>query len=270
MYTIYIGYDPKEDMAYQVLKFSLERIASKPVRVVPIKRDVVQRMGLYRREHTVMDGQNYDVIDGRPFSTEFSFTRFLVPFLNMFEGKALYMDCDMYMRTDVIELFEACDLDYYPLWCVHHEYEPISGSKMNNKIQEPYRRKNWSSLMMFNCSHEANKTLTIDDVNTRSGRWLHGFEWLSDKEGDIGKIDEDWNWLDGHSDESLEAKCVHFTTGGPWFEDWRCRGKVDGKYAVEWTNDVRWLQANGMVDAEIDYLIKAKKESNPSSIVFME
>ena len=174
MYTIYIGYDPKEDMAYQVLKFSLERIASKPVRVVPIKRDVVKRMGLYRREHTVMDGQNYDVIDGRPFSTEFSFTRFLVPFLNMFEGKALYMDCDMYMRTDVIELFEACDLDYYPLWCVHHEYEPISGSKMNNKIQEPYRRKNWSSLMMFNCSHEANKTLTIDDVNTRSGRWLHG------------------------------------------------------------------------------------------------
>ena len=270
MYTIYIGYDPKEDMAYQVLKFSLERIASKPVRVVPIKRDVVQRMGLYRREHTVMDGQNYDVIDGRPFSTEFSFTRFLVPFLNMFEGKALYMDCDMYMRTDVIELFEACDLDYYPLWCVHHKYEPELGSKMDNKVQESYHRKNWSSLMMFNCSHEANKTLTIDDVNTRSGRWLHGFEWLSDKEGDIGKIDEDWNWLDGHSDESLEAKCVHFTTGGPWFEDWRCRGKVDGKYAVEWTNDVRWLQANGMVDAEIDYLIKAKKESNPSSIVFME
>ena len=71
MYTIYIGYDPKEDMAYQVLKFSLERIASKPVRVVPIKRDVVKRMGLYRREHTVMDGQNYDVIDGRPFPQSF-------------------------------------------------------------------------------------------------------------------------------------------------------------------------------------------------------
>ena len=182
MNTVYIGYDPKEDMAYQVLKFSLERIASKPVRVVPIKRDVVKRMGLYRREYTTMDGQDYDAIDGRPFSSEFSFTRFLVPFLNMFEGKALYMDCDMYMRTDVTELFEICDLDYYPLWCTHHKYEPTLGSKMDNKVQEPYRRKNWSSLMMFNCSHDAHKVLTIDDVNTRSGRWLHGFEWLPDKE----------------------------------------------------------------------------------------
>ena len=99
MNTVYIGYDPKEDMAYQVLKFSLERISSKPVRVVPIKKDVVKRMGLYRREHTTMDGQYYDTIDGRPFSSEFSFTRFLVPFLNMFEGKALYMDCDMYMLS---------------------------------------------------------------------------------------------------------------------------------------------------------------------------
>ena len=114
MNTVYIGYDPKEDMAYQVLKFSLERIASKPVRVVPIKRDVVKRMGLYRREYTTMDGQDYDTIDGRPFSSEFSFTRFLVPFLNMFEGKALYMDCDMYIRTDVTELFEIYDMKNYP------------------------------------------------------------------------------------------------------------------------------------------------------------
>ena len=258
MNTVYIGYDPKEDMAYQVLKFSLERITTKPIRVVPIRLDVVQRMGLYRREFSVMDGQRYDSIDGRPFSTDFSFTRFLVPFLNMFEGKALYMDCDMYMRTDVADLFDICTMDYYPLWCVHHEYEPGTGSKMDNKVQEPYRRKNWSSLIMFNCSHAAHKNLSIDDINTRSGRWLHGFEWLPDKEADIGHIPEDWNWLDGHSPEKLEAKNVHFTTGGPWFEGWECRGKVDAKYAVEWTNDARWLQANGIVDGEVDYLIRAK------------
>ena len=113
--------------------------------------------------------------------------------------------------------------------------------------------------MMFNCSHDAHKALTIDDVNTRSGRWLHGFEWLPDKESDIGQIPEEWNWLDGHSDPELEAKNVHFTTGGPWFESWECRGSVDGKYAAEWTNDARWLQAHGMVDAEIDYLIKTKE-----------
>ena len=165
----------------------------------------------------------------------------------------------MYMRTDVTELFELCDMNYYPLWCVHHKYEPDLGSKMDNKVQEPYRRKNWSSLMLFNCAHDAHKSLTIDDINTRTGRWLHGFEWLPDKEADIGKIPEDWNWLDGHSDTKLEAKNVHFTTGGPWFENWQCRGKIDAKYAVEWTNDARWLQANGMVDAEIDYLIRAKE-----------
>ena len=258
MNSVYIGYDPKEDMAYQVLKFSLERITTKPIRVVPIRLDVVQRMGLYRREFSVMDGQRYDSIDGRPFSTDFSFTRFLVPFLNMFEGKALYMDCDMYMRTDVADLFDICTMDYYPLWCVHHDYEPKTGNKMDNKVQEPYRRKNWSSLILFNCAHEAHKNLTIDDINTRSGRWLHGFEWLPDKEADIGRIPEEWNWLDGHSPEKLEAKNVHFTTGGPWFENWQCRGKVDAKYAVEWTNDARWLQANGMVDGEVDYLIRAK------------
>ena len=95
---------------------------------------------------------------------------------------------------------------------------------MDNKVQEPYRRKNWSSLIMFNCAHDAHKSLTIDDVNTRMGRWLHGFEWLPDKEADIGKIPEEWNWLDGHSDTKLEAKNVHFTTGGPWFENWQCRG----------------------------------------------
>jgi len=236
------------------LKFSLERIASKPVRVVPIKRDVVRRMGLYRREHTTMDGQDYDIIDGRPFSTEFSFTRFLVPFLNMFEGKALYMDCDMYMRTDVTELFELCSLDYYPLWCTHHKYEPTLGSKMNNKVQQPYRRKNWSSLIMFNCGHEVNKKLTPEIVNTKSGRWLHTFQWLPDKEADIGTIPEEWNWLDNHSSTDIDVKNVHFTTGGPWFKDWGSPRDKDNQYAIEWNNDVRWLQMQGLI-SDKDYMV---------------
>ena len=108
MNTVYIGYDPKEDTAYEVLKFSIERIATKPVRVVPIKRNIVERMGLYTRKHNTISGQPYDEIDGKAFSTEFSFTRFLVPALNMYEGMALFMDSDMYMRTDVTELFEEC------------------------------------------------------------------------------------------------------------------------------------------------------------------
>ena len=107
--TVYIGYDPKEETAYEVLKFSIERIAMDPIRVVPLKKPVVERMGLYTRKHEILHDQSYDVIDGRPFSTDFSFTRFLVPALNMYEGYALYMDCDMYVRTDIGELFEICD-----------------------------------------------------------------------------------------------------------------------------------------------------------------
>ena len=125
---------------------------------------------------------------------------------------------------------------------------------MDGKEQQPYRRKNWSSLMMFNCGHEENKKLTPEVVNTQTGRWLHGFGWLPDKEADIGKIPEEWNWLDGHSPEDLEAKNVHFTTGGPWFKDWNPRGPVDSKYAVEWSNDAQWLQLKGYTKNE-DYMI---------------
>jgi hypothetical protein len=255
MNTVYIGYDPKEDTAYEVLKFSIERISGKNIRVVPLRKDLLELTGMYRRKSELIKGQPYDVIDGRPFSTEFSFSRFLVPALNLYEGKALFMDSDMYLRADVNELFEMCDMDYYPVYCVHHKYEPEKTTKMDGKEQHPYRRKNWSSLMMFNCAHEENKKLTPEVVNTQSGRWLHGFGWLPDKEADIGKIPEEWNWLDGHSPEDMDAKNVHFTTGGPWFKDWRPRGKIEGKYAVEWCNDADWLKMKGIIKMDKDYMI---------------
>jgi hypothetical protein len=173
----------------------------------------------------------------------------------MYEGKALFMDSDMYVRADINELFDICEMDYYPVWCVHHKYEPVKSTKMDGKVQEPYRRKNWSSLMMFNCGHELNKRLTPEVVNTQTGRWLHGFEWLPDKEADIGRIPEEWNWLDGHSSPELDAKNVHFTTGGPWFNAWKPRGEIEGKYAVEWCNDAQWLQMNNMIDPTKDYMI---------------
>jgi len=252
--TVYIGYDEKEDTAYEVLKFSLERIATKPIRVVPIKKNLIERMGIYTRKSNMIHGQQYDEIDGKPFSTEFSFSRFLVPALNMYQGYALYMDCDMYIRADVNELFELCENSYYPLWCVKHKYEPKKGIKMDGKEQQPYPRKNWSSLMMFNCGHEVNEKLTPEAVNTKSGRWLHTFQWLPDKEADIGTIPEEWNWLDNHSSEDIEAKNVHFTTGGPWFNKWGSSREKDTKYAVEWSNDADWLQIRGLIDNK-DYMI---------------
>ena len=141
--TVYIGYDPREDVAYEVLKFTIERIAVDNVRVVPIRKDLVERMGIYTRKYDVVDGQSIDRIDGKPFSSDFSFTRFLVPALNMYEGWALYMDCDMYLRTDINELFEEYNMDYYPLYCVKHDYAPSETTKMDGQKQEHYRRKNW-------------------------------------------------------------------------------------------------------------------------------
>ena len=251
IYNVYIGYDEKDKAAYEVLKFSIERISSVPVEIKPIKLSTVERMGLYNRKFSINeDGQRYDDIDKRPFSTDFSFTRFLVPHLNMYEGMALYMDADMYIRADIKELFDICNDPYYPLWCVHHKYEPKATIKMDNQLQEPYHRKNWSSLMMFNCAHPLNKPLTVEAVNTKSGRWLHGFEWLPDKEVDIGKIPEEWNWLDGHSPVKPKPKNVHFTTGGPWFSDWNPSRSEDSPYIIEWHNDREWINITGGKDVE--------------------
>ena len=255
MNTVYIGYDPKEDTAYEVLKFTIERISGNNIRVVPLRKDLLELTGMYKRKSELIKGQPYDVIDGRPFSTEFSFSRFLVPALNLYEGKALFMDSDMYLRADVNELFEMCDMDYYPIWCVHHDYNPKNKTKMDGKEQHQYNRKNWSSLIMFNCGHSENRKLTPEVVNTQTGRWLHGFGWLPDKEADIGRIPEEWNWLDGHSPPDMDAKNVHFTTGGPWFNKWASGRKKDTKYAIEWSNDAQWLQMNNIINPTKDYMI---------------
>ena len=173
----------------------------------------------------------------------------------MYQGKALFMDSDMYLRADINELFDLCDMDYYPVYCVHHKYEPKNKTKMDGKEQHHYNRKNWSSLMMFNCGHSENRKLTPEVVNTQTGRWLHSFGWLPDKEADIGRIPEEWNWLDSHSPEDMDAKNVHFTTGGPWFKDWRPRGAIEGKYAVEWCSDADWLKMKGIINMDRDYMI---------------
>ena len=101
--------------------------------------------------------------------------------------------------------------------------------------------------MLWNCGHDLNKKLSVYDVSNRPGSWLHGFEWLPEKDSDIGTIDEEWNWLDGHSDPELKAKNVHFTTGGPWFKNWECKRSIDGQYASEWNGDYTYLAGHGMI-----------------------
>ena len=253
MDTIYIGYDPREHVAAEALILSIEKNSSRPINIVTLNSDSLRRIGLYRRaphKNSTVWGDDpvdhmVDSFDNKPFSTDFSFSRFLIPFLNQFEGRALYMDCDMFFRRDPCELFDMLSSDNnFAIQCVKHDYGhggvTVSndsfghghGQKMYGCPQTKYSRKNWSSLVLWDCGHEANKRLTVDDINTKSGSWLHNFSWLSDDE--IGGLPEEWNWLDGHSSEDIEPYNVLFTTGGQWFEKWKPLNDASLKYAEEW------------------------------------
>tara|TARA_R110000850_G_scaffold151040_2_gene273917 strand:- start:2709 stop:3449 length:741 start_codon:yes stop_codon:yes gene_type:complete len=228
--TVYIGYDPKEDLYYRVLEYSIKKYSSEPINIVPIKQDKMRRMGMYHRNGVLDNGQEVDVFDRKPFSTEFSFTRFLVPFLNHLDGQALFMDCDMFVRGDIMEVFHN-DTKTNAISCVKHTHVPNDEKKMDGKLQQSYFRKNWSSFVLWNCDHpEIENELTVSDVNTKSGAWLHSFYWSEN----IGSLHEKWNWLDGHSSESIQPKAVHFTTGGPLFRNWEGKRDIDNFYAKEW------------------------------------
>ncbi|GMR08588.1 MAG: hypothetical protein BMS9Abin26_1593 [Gammaproteobacteria bacterium] len=250
--TIYIGYEPREQRAVEVLIDSIERHASRPLNIVTLNQLALRRAGLYRRTPHMDStcwaseplGDMIDAFDGKPLSTEFSFSRFLVPFMNNYEGFALFMDCDMYFRSDPCKVFDDfADSDGPAIHCVKHHYEDGGGlkRKLYGCPQTKYSRKNWSSVVLWNCGHQAHQNLTVDDVNTKPGYWLHNFMWIED--ADIGSLPEEWNWLDGHSDQDIDPVNVHFTSGGPWFSKeagfgfdcWKpLREGKDVQYADEW------------------------------------
>ena len=204
---VFVGYDTREDIAYQVCKHSIET-KSKLADVRALKQQELRDAGWYTRP-----------ID-KLASTEFTFTRFLIPELTNFEGWALFMDCDMILTTDIKELFDQAD-PRYAVMCVQHDYTPKEGVKMDGQKQTIYPRKNWSSVMLFNCAHPSNAALTMDLVNNLeiNGAYLHRFSWLKDEE--IGELDHTWNYLVGVYDDVETPKLIHYTEGGPWFENYR-------------------------------------------------
>ena len=204
---VFVGYDTREDIAYQVCKHSIET-KSKLADVRPLKQQELRDAGWYTRP-----------ID-KLASTEFTFTRFLIPELMNFKGWALFMDCDMILTTDIKELFDQAD-PKYAVMCVQHDYTPKEGVKMDGQKQTIYPRKNWSSVMLFNCGHPSNAKLTMDLVNDPeiNGAYLHRFSWLKDEE--IGELDHTWNYLVGVYDDVETPKLIHYTEGGPWFENYR-------------------------------------------------
>lgn len=213
---VYIGYDDREDVAYNVAKFSIERRASIGVDVTPLNIHRLESSGIIHRRRTTVNGQSYDSVSSAPMSTQFAISRFLTPILAQ-SGWALFMDCDVVVLDDVAKLLDYTD-DKYAVMCVKHDMKVVSGTKMDGQAQTPYSRKNWSSVMMFNCDHASNRKLTLDVVNTATGLELHGFSWLKDDE--IGDLPSDWNWLVGVQEKPVAPKLAHFTLGGPWFDGW--------------------------------------------------
>lgn len=231
---IYIGWDTRETLAYEVARFSMERRSSVPLNVHSLKRSALAHRGIYTRAWKEVKGQWIDQRDKKPFSTEFAFTRFLVPKLNDYKGWALFYEPDMLCLADVKELFDLAD-DKYAVMCVHHSHLPVEQIKMDGRLQQIYRRKNWSSLVLWNCGHPSNRDLTSEVVSTQDGGWLHAFEWLKDEE--IGSLPEEWNWLEGWSRPKAQ-KIIHYTRGGPWFANYQ-----DVEHADLWRQERELMES---------------------------
>jgi hypothetical protein len=224
---VFVGYDPAEDDAYRVCVESMRAKASGPVHIEPLSQEALRMAGLYRRTFYVEDGARHDTLDGKPFSTEFSFTRFLIPALTQWQGWALFCDSDFLWRDDVCKLFALIDPSKAAL-VVQHDYRPDNGAKMRSgQIQQAYPRKGWSSLVLWNCEHIANRYLTPYMVSQQPGWWLHGFTWMSN--GQIGSLPTAWNWLDDISSPDIEPRAVHYTLGTP-----DVPGREGARHAAEW------------------------------------
>ena len=213
MIRVFIGFDTVETVSYHVLSHSIQARCSEPVSITPLM--LTQLSGLMTREHHNLQ------------STEFSFSRFLVPHLCDYQGWALFMDCDMLVLDDMADLWNLRD-DDFAVQVVKHEHVPKETTKFLGQPQSKYEKKNWSSVMLFN--NEKCKALTPDFVNTATGLELHRYQWL---DGDhlIGDIPHRWNHLVGY-DETVpvgEVSNLHYTIGGPYFDDYK-----DTDYAAEW------------------------------------
>ena len=211
MIRVFIGYDSRETVAYGVLAHSITRRASRPVTIAPVKLEQLEHV--FRRDRNPLQ------------STEFSFSRFLVPYLCGYEGWAVFMDCDMLVMDDIANLWNLRD-ERFAVQVVKHEHVPREDVKFLGAVQTKYAKKNWSSVMLLNCARC--KALTPDYVNRASGLELHQFKWLGD-DALIGELPHRWNHLVGYDAPSDGVSLAHYTIGGPWFDEYKgC------EYSAQW------------------------------------
>lgn len=207
--NVFIGWDSREPIAADVCAYSILKHASVPVKIHYLKLDDLEREGILtrKREHDA--------------STEFTYSRFLVPYLMKYFGKAIFCDCDFLWTRDIKELYD--EIKDKSVYVVPHEdygYVPKTKTKMDGQRQTVYPKKNWSSMMAFNCGSLDCQRLSLDAVNKQPLSYLHRFEWVN-KEEKIGLLKPTWNWLSGYYSEKQwgHPGAVHYTDGGPWFND---------------------------------------------------
>lgn len=238
--TVYIGWDSRESVASDVCAHSIRRRTRSVLDIKYLKHRELRALGLFARPWLIdgTKGNFTDLIDGRGFTTEFSHTRFLVPALQKYKGWALFLDADMIFLSDVKKLFSLCD-DKYAIMCVKHQHQPPANSvKMDGRMQNGYWRKNWSSFMLINCAHPSNAALTVEKVNLADGADLHALSWLRDNE--IGHLPTSYNYISGvspklaktHEDKPIFPDVIHYTEGGPWFEE-----KKDVQFSDLWIDE---------------------------------
>lgn len=224
-FPIFIGFDRRDALAYFVLEHSLRRHTSLPLDIRPLILPHLVALGAIARPHDPLA------------STEFTYTRFLVPHLCGYEGWALYMDGDMLARVDVTTLLRpAYNADEIACEVVKHEHSPSADTKADGRRQTRYRRKNWSSLIRWNCGHPANRALTPAMVSRETGAFLHQLQWLDDHL--IGSLDPRWNWLAGYSREP-DPLLVHYTDGVPYVHE----GFASAPYADEYLAEMRLMMS---------------------------
>jgi lipopolysaccharide biosynthesis glycosyltransferase len=206
--NLFVGFDPREAVAYHVFCSSIIQNTSVPVQITPL---VLSQLKEFNETH-----------DDR--SNDFVYSRFLTPYLTDFKGWAIFADGDMVCQGDLKELIDMADPSK-AVMVVKHDYQTKATQKYLGNINEDYPRKNWSSVILWNCDHPKHKILTPDFVSKQTGKFLHRFSWLDDQ--DIGELPLEWNWLASEYRVNREAKLIHFTLGTPCFKDYKNSDMAD-------------------------------------------
>lgn len=214
MIPIFIGYDPREAIAYHVCSNSIIRHSSQPVAISPLALNILKD---YDETHT--DGSNH-----------FIYSRFLVPHLMNYKGWAIFMDGDMLLRDDITKLWELRD-ESKAVQVVKHQYRTRLTEKYLGAKNEDYPRKNWSSVILWNCGHPGNAKVTPEFIQSATGAQVHRFTWLTDDL--VGELPKEWNWLDIEYDHTPDAKLVHYTLGTPCFHEFSNQGSFSNEWHRE-------------------------------------